>query len=107
ELALGESVLVKPLREFLAGRPQKKWEGTATDLLEKLNDATDMLTTSSKDWPKKPNGLTGKLRRLAPNLRKSGLNITIQHTEEGSLVKLVLTAPTDKKRVSTPRVRGD
>lgn len=47
---------------------QDFWEGTATELYKTLAPYAPVPAT--KDWPKAPNILTGRLRRLAPNLRR-------------------------------------
>lgn len=44
------------------------WSGTATDLLKKLNEIADHKTQNLKKWPRQPQTLSNKLRRLAPNL---------------------------------------
>jgi hypothetical protein len=44
------------------------WEGKPADLLAALG--THAPNPASRDWPKRPNVLTNKLRRLAPDLRR-------------------------------------
>jgi hypothetical protein len=78
ELALGESPVVAPLREFTAF--SKQWTGTATELLDELNNLAGEKTIAGKDWPKRPNALSGLLRRLAPSARKTGLNVSFLTT---------------------------
>jgi hypothetical protein len=90
ELALGESPLVTPLRRFHDERSQQEWAGSATELLAELVKLVDPKIAASEDWPKRPNGLGGKLRRLAPNLRKTGLNIEFGHT--GAVRQITLSA---------------
>src|SRR5262249_21911378 len=79
ELALGDSPLVVPLRKFLDERGRPGWQGTASDLLDELVKLVDDQVTTRKDWPKGPNALGGKLRRLAPNLRRAGLAVDFGH----------------------------
>jgi hypothetical protein len=50
------------------------WEGPARKMLEELNSITDHAHVNAKDWPKEPNALSGRLRRLAPLLRSKGVN---------------------------------
>ena len=57
---------------------ETSWKGTATDLLETLTNshyASDQITRE-KTWPKNAKALSGALRRLAPNLRAAGLEVT-------------------------------
>lgn len=70
--ALEESPLVKPLVTFMANRAE--WRGAASDLLARLTEIGGH--PDAKDWPKKPNQLTKKLRRLAPNIRRvTGIDV--------------------------------
>jgi hypothetical protein len=54
---------------------QGVWAGTATDLLRDLAKVTDEPPAKYKDWPTNPRALSGKLRRVAPFLRKIGIEI--------------------------------
>ncbi len=73
ELALESSPVAGPVRQFAEAR--RIWEGTATELLTELARLAGEEITRSRDWPKKPNTLSGKLKRLAPHLRKAGVGI--------------------------------
>ena len=74
ELALEASLLVPPIRNFLTLRSQ--WSGTATDLLSELGDRVPEATKKQRGWPKNAKALSDRLRRLAPNLRRSGINMS-------------------------------
>jgi len=50
-------------------------KGTATELLARLCESVGERTARSKAWPQSSKALSGKLRRLAPILRKSGVSI--------------------------------
>jgi hypothetical protein len=54
---------------------QSEWTGTAKELLKVLADIVGERGTKSKSWRETPEALRGRLRRLAPNLRKIGINI--------------------------------
>ena len=73
-LALEACVLAPAIQEFIAGRGV--WEGTAQDLLDELDgmDGTEKLR-NRRDWPKSPQGLGKRLRRIAPNLRRVGVEV--------------------------------
>ncbi len=45
------------------------WEGTAEELLTALELRVDERSRNRPDWPRTPRGLSGQLRRLAPELR--------------------------------------
>jgi hypothetical protein len=64
--ALEDSPLVGPL--FALVREAGEWSGSPSDLLEALGRRVP--ERKPDGWPKRANGLTGKLRRLAPDLRR-------------------------------------
>src|SRR5262249_39400302 len=66
EQALEDSHLPAALVTMMENR--SLWTGTAKELLEELTKHTT--DPPPKEWPKRPNALTGKLRRLAPALRR-------------------------------------
>jgi hypothetical protein len=49
--------------------------GTATELLEELERLVGQ-DRRGKDWPRSPNKMSDKLRRIAPSLRASGYEVT-------------------------------
>jgi hypothetical protein len=53
------------------------FEGTATDLLDRLSQYADEQTKQNRGWPDSGWKLSGALRRLAPNLRASGVEVTV------------------------------
>ena len=67
-------MLAKEFRAFVHG-PREPWEGTATDLLEALNEEVEDKVQRRKKWPKTASALSGELRRLAPSLRAVGIQI--------------------------------
>jgi hypothetical protein len=60
-----------------------RWSGTSTELLSSLKGRVDEDIWRSKAWPKAPQSLSRKLRRLAPALRAAGIeyseNVTGPH----------------------------
>jgi hypothetical protein len=77
ETTLDASPLVAPLRQL------GNFEGTATELLAELVEIVGEGAARSKVWPKSPSALSGALRRLAPNLRRTATPITIEFDREG------------------------
>jgi hypothetical protein len=61
------------LQAFIANK--RSWTGSHTDLLEELGRRIDEQQRLSRSWPKAPNALSGRLTRLAGDLRKSGIDI--------------------------------
>lgn len=77
---LAASPVGSAILDFMEGR--LKWEGTASMLLTSLASLTDYNTRKQVDWPKAPNSLSGKLNRLAPNLRGAGIEIVFARTSD-------------------------
>jgi hypothetical protein len=79
---LDASPVVPALRHLLATKQQ--YEGTATDLFQTL---TYLINEQKrpKGWPSNPQVLSSQLRRIAPNLRVVGVEVTWrQETGAGS-----------------------
>jgi hypothetical protein len=70
------------LQAFMANRDE--WSGTATELLDELNDQIGDEQRRNKFWPKAANALSGKLTRLGGDLRKLGIEIADEGREPGS-----------------------
>jgi hypothetical protein len=52
------------------------WKGSCKELRLELEKFTDDAVTKSRDWPRSPRALSGRLRRLITFLRESGICIT-------------------------------
>ena len=88
--------LADTLRSFIARQPQKAWEGTASQLLNALTHYTaGGRTAKSKGWLSDPSACGGHLRRVAPILRKMGINV--EFIREGK----------SRKRIIRIRTNGD
>ena len=75
EQAIESSLVAIRVRDFMENR--EEWLGTSSELLDALNrdfpPDERRSRERSRDWPTKPHILSGKLRRLAPNLRRLGI----------------------------------
>src|SRR5207344_2910930 len=58
------------VRELMADRTQ--WTGTASDLMQAGNVASDSIVWTRSGWPKSPRALAGRLRRAQTPLRALG-----------------------------------
>lgn len=56
-------------------RQRQEWNGTPGELLDTLDGMATDKCKATRGWPKSPRGLSGILRRLAPNLRAAGVDI--------------------------------
>lgn len=71
--ALDDSPLSEAVIKLLDAQPKPLWSGRASELLEELRRQASEQTLRDKSWPKAPNTLTNKLRRLEPSLRAVGI----------------------------------
>jgi hypothetical protein len=73
EVALESSAIATLVMAMV--RESGNWSGTATMLLEKLNTRADEDLRRARWWPRSGRGVSGALRRLAPNLRAAGIDV--------------------------------
>ena len=86
-----------PISLFLQTIADKEvWQGTATELLDRLNRMADDLTQRQRSWPKSPRALSNALRRLAPNLREAGIDVIHQQTSGTRSVKSITLRKIEK-----------
>jgi hypothetical protein len=64
------------------------WEGSATELLRTLAEYVSETVTRSRGWPKTAHQLSGRLRRAAPALRTSGVQVDFGRTKHARTVAL-------------------
>ena len=75
ELVLEASTVGTAVRRFMETR--REWSGTAQELLGLLTPLVGEHISREHEWPKRPNTLSGKLKRAAPALRKIGIHVTL------------------------------
>jgi hypothetical protein len=75
ELALESSLLAGPLLELL-DKNDGDWTGGHKALLTELNAFVPDSLRKADGWPRTPQGISGELRRIAPNLRASGIDVS-------------------------------
>jgi hypothetical protein len=89
ETALEADPVAGAVRDLL--KDQEEWSGTASALWTKLGSLVEEDVKHSKGWPGAPNALSGRLKRLAPSLRATGIEYgEIQETGSGSRKKKFL-----------------
>ena len=75
------------LCELLEGRAG--WRGTAASLLDALDSLVDERVKRLDRWPKRPDSLSRRLRRLAPLLRSVGVEIIhLPRSHAGRIIEL-------------------
>lgn len=91
DLLSGDSVAQAVLKLALP------WEGTSTDLLTLLTTTVSDHTRTARGWPTSARGLSGILRRLAPDLRRAGVHVDADAREGHTgrrLFRIVTTVTT-------------
>lgn len=78
DLAIEASVVAGPLLEFLESRGE--WSGRSSELLTLLEQRVTEQVKREKAWPKNGRSLSGRLKRLAPNLRALGWLVDYDRT---------------------------
>ena len=73
EKAIEVDLIASSIRVLMDGRGV--WEGTATDLLDDLEEVTDERTRKAKAWPKTPVWLSRKMKRSVTFLRAVGIEV--------------------------------
>jgi hypothetical protein len=76
-VALDVSPVANPVCELA----QKGYEGTATDLLEKLGEMVGEDVQKRRNWPKTPQVLSGMLKRLNTALRTADIEVGFSRDE--------------------------
>lgn len=80
ETILNENMVATVLIAFMEARLWEKWEGTMTELLERLTNQAafgNKETVYDKYWPKAPNVLSRALNTLKTTLRSADISIII------------------------------
>jgi hypothetical protein len=107
ELVLESSPVGDAVRRFMVGR--SKWEGTASELLPLLTALVDeqIVRDRSYGWPKRPNALSGKLKRVAPALRKIGIHVARDRASSHDRTKAIhITTRSEPKPGGGPDYTG-
>jgi hypothetical protein len=83
----------------------KEWEGIARELLASLEARAGEKAVVAKGWPRSPRALSGTLRRLAPELRKVGVDVVFDHRENHTgarKIQITLTHEKTRDSASAP-----
>jgi len=90
--ALEANVVAPPLMAFV--RRTRRWQGTATDLLQELVKLADTDVRRQAGWPRTPAVLSGILMRLAPPLRQVGISVDFGRSHHPRTLTLEQTPQT-------------
>jgi hypothetical protein len=95
EVALDADVVVAPLRKFIDRGGA--WAGSASELLAELAGLAGEAACRAPEWPRRPNALSGRLRRLAPNLLAAGYAVTFERAAGGKRPRLIRLGKSEEK----------
>ena len=98
EVVLDADQVATELRSYMDLHTEFK--GSASDLLKALNEITPDAQQKDKGWPKRSNTLSGILRRIAPPLRKIGIDITFARDKRQKTI--TITRPDRTGKTSSP-----
>ncbi len=87
EITLEASPLAEPLRAIAV----EGFEGTATELLAKLAGLVDEKIAHGEAWPRSAQGLSADLGRLAPVLRRVGVEVERPRRRRGKRLIVIRT----------------
>lgn len=104
DLALDASPISEPVRRLVG---EDDFEGTATELLKALAVRVDEAARKQKGWPPNGTSLSGKLRRLAPNLRKAGIEVILGERGTTRLRRRLITVRKIASNASTASTGTD
>jgi hypothetical protein len=93
--------IASAVRELMASRGE--WTGTTTELLKILSSAASDQVTRSKDWPQNPRALSGALRRLAPALRKTGIDVTFPREKDRKRTRTIVIRASSRLSEASPQ----
>jgi hypothetical protein len=72
---------------------ENAWEGTATELLTKLNARVDDEDLKrSSDWPKSASSLSAQLNSLVPDLLENGISVVGGRSKTKRVLRIFVTS---------------
>ena len=87
ELAIEGNPVAKEVRKLV--RTMGYWSGTASELLNTLNENAAEEVTAGKYWPSNARWLSDRLKRAAPNLRGVGVDVIFDnHSTAERIVRI-------------------
>ncbi len=90
------------IRSLIGTRTE--WTGTASDLLDTLDEEVGEKVHKSKAWPSSARALSGRVRRAATFLRKVGIDITFEREGRARtrIIRITRKPESAPARPSTP-----
>ena len=105
ELALEASPVAAEVQQLVT--TCGKWEGTAAELLRALEVQATERTVHLRSWPRTPRGLSSAIRRLAPNLRRAGVEVEFPPRQGHDRRRLIVLGKAAKQPSSSASPSAD
>jgi len=103
ELSLESDPVSSAIRELMASR--NEWQGTSSELLDKLSEIVSEKIQKSQSWPKRGNTLSNRLKRSATFLRAVGIEVEFFRLSGSGSRKIVLKA--NREKTTSDNVRRE
>jgi hypothetical protein len=100
ERSLNQNPVSAAILDFMDKLEEDSWSGTATALLELLNDNVADDIKQHTNWPSKPNKFSAMLNRAAPFLKTRGLDIQWAKSGQRSITLVKLQAESEEQESS-------
>ena len=111
ESVLEDSPVARIVRTFMVDTTS--WTGTASELLDELSAMATERALASRAWPRTPKALASVLRRIAPQLRTTGLIVDFDRSKNTRNITITrqysaadhasLASPTSTQSVDSDR----
>ena len=94
--------LAEAVQAIAIERGASGWKGTATQLLADVNQRVPLEVQRERGWPKDSTRLSGRLRRVAPALRRAGVDVMLpaQGGRGGRTISIEITAAEQRSQRS-------
>lgn len=104
---LDAAIIGHPILSFMESRGSS-WEGSTTNLINELDTLADAKTKMQKEWPNTVQKMSRLLRRIAPNLRKLGINVEFpQRGNRKRILRLEkVCKPSSHTSPSSPKIHN-
>lgn len=83
------------------------WEGTATELLDELEGKVSDKIAKSKAWPKTPQTLSNRLKRLSTILRATGVEVELGDRQGHKRNRIIVIRKGTQKTVRSVRINDN
>lgn len=99
EMALEADPVAGAVKALVLAEPE--WQGTATELWKRLGTLVGETAMKVPAWPKSAHSLSGRVKRLAPALRATGIEVSRKRSGHGGTRTIRITGNGTENTVSS------